>query len=123
MGMFDRRRWARHGRAVALLFAVAFLAISLFGYDPADPPGHSAEPPNDPPTNPCGPVGATLAHALFAWVGSASYLVLLASAVADLLAFRRRRVADPALRVAGFALMVLVASAAVQRLDPGRAPS
>src|SRR5438270_8397463 len=121
--MFNRPRWARHGRASALLFAVAFLAISLIGYDPADPPGHSAEPVNDPPANPCGPVGAALAHGLFASIGAASYLVLFASAVADVLVFRRRKVADPALRLAGFALIVLVASAMVQKFDPGRTPS
>src|SRR5436305_573671 len=62
-------------------------------------------------------------HGLFASIGSASYLVLFASAVADLVVFRRRKVADPALRLAGFALIVLVASAMVQKFDPGRKPS
>jgi DNA segregation ATPase FtsK/SpoIIIE, S-DNA-T family len=121
--MFDRRRWARHGRALGLSFAVAFLAMSLFGYDPADPPGQAAEPPHDPPANPCGPVGATLAHFLFVTVGRASFLVLFASVVVDLLAFRRRKVSDPALRLLGFVLVVLVASALMQKFDPAHAPS
>ncbi len=121
--MLDRRRWARQGRACAFLFFVAFLALSLVGYDPADPPGLAAEPANEPPTNPCGPVGATLAHLLFVTVGRASYLVLFATAVVDLLAFRRRKVADPLLRLLGFGLVVGVASALVQKFDPGRGPS
>ena len=121
--MFDRRRWARHGRAVALLFAVAFLALSLLGYDPADPPGDAAQPPNDLPSNPCGPVGATIAHLLFVTVGRASYLVLLGSMVVDLIAFRRRKVADPALRLLGFGLVVVVGSSLSQKFDPGRRPA
>ena len=121
--MFDRRRLAGHGRAGVLLFAVAFLALSLLGYDPSDPPGTAAEPPHDPPANPCGPVGATLAHLLFATVGRASYLVLFGSIVVDLLAFRRRKVADPALRVLGFGLLVLVGSALSRKFDPGHPPS
>ncbi len=121
--MFDRRRWAGQVRAGSLLFAVAFLAISLVGYDPADAPGHAAEPPQSPPANPCGPVGASLAHALYSAVGAASYLILAASAILGLLAFRRRKVADPALRVAGLALIVGVAAALIQKYDPGRKPS
>ncbi|WP_435010084.1 DNA translocase FtsK [Tundrisphaera lichenicola] len=121
--MFDRRRWAGHCRAAALLFAVVFLTFSLVGYDPADSPGQAAEPANDPPANPCGPAGAVLAHVLFASVGWASYLVLYGLAVADLMAFRRRKVADPALRLAGLAAMVLVASALVQKFQPDRQPS
>ena len=121
--MFDRRRWARHGRALAMAFAVAFLAASLFGYDPADPPGRASEPPNDPPHNPCGPVGATLAHLLFISIGRASFLILFASVVADLLTFRRRKVADPALRLLGLALVVVVGSALMQKFDPAHPPS
>ena len=121
--MFDRRRWARHGRAVALLFAVAFLALSLLGYDPADPPGDAAQPPHEPPANPCGPVGATLAHLLFVTVGRASYLVLFASLVVDLILFRRRKVVDPALRVLGFGLVVIVGASLSQKFDPGRRPA
>ncbi len=121
--MIDRRRWATHGRAGALLFAVAFLTLSLIGYDPADPPGSAVQPPQDPPANPCGPVGATLAHLLQASIGRASYLVLFALVVADLLAFRRRKVVDPAWRLAGLALVVLVGAALSQKFDPAHPAS
>ncbi len=116
--MIDRRRWAAHGRAGVLLFAVAFLGLCLAGYDPGDPPGSAVEPPNSPPTNPCGPVGATLAHLLFETVGRASCLVLLAAAVVVLIAFRRRVVVDPGLRVVGFVLTLVVASTLIQKFDP-----
>jgi S-DNA-T family DNA segregation ATPase FtsK/SpoIIIE len=116
--MIDRRRLASQGRAGALLFAVAFLALSLLGYDPADSPGSAAEPPNSPPNNPCGPVGAVLAHLLFVTVGRASYLVLFSLIVLDLLLFRRRKVIDPALRVVGFGMVVAVGSALSQKFDP-----
>ena len=51
--MFDRRRWAGHGRAIALAFAVAFLGLASRGYDPRRSPGSGRELPNDPPANPC----------------------------------------------------------------------
>jgi S-DNA-T family DNA segregation ATPase FtsK/SpoIIIE len=121
--MFNRRSLARHAKALILLFAVAFLALSLLGYDPADPPGSAAEPPNSPPTNPCGPVGATLAHALFVMVGRASCLVLFALVVLDLLLFRRRKVVDPALRFVGFSMVVYVGASLSQKFDPTHRPS
>ena len=120
--MLDCRRWARHGRALALAFAVAFLAASLFGYDPKDPPGQAVEPLKEP-ANPCGPVGATLAHLLFNAVGRSSFLILFAAVVADLLVFRRRKVTDPALRVLGLALVVGVGAALIQKFDPAHPPA
>ncbi|WP_435016922.1 DNA translocase FtsK [Tundrisphaera sp. TA3] len=116
--MLDRRRWARHGWAGSLLFAVSFLALCLIGYDPADPPGSAASPANDPATNPCGPVGAAIAHVLFTSVGWASFLVLYALLVADWLLYRRRRVAEPAQRLIGLGMVLLVLAAAVQKLAP-----
>ena len=117
--MLDRQRLSRHGRALALLFAWAYLALSLLGYDPADPPGAAVEPPNSPPANPCGPVGAALAHLLFQSVGWASYLILLALGVADLLAFRRRAVPDKGACAVGVALLVAVTATLVQTMAPG----
>ena len=121
--MFDRRRWAGQGRALGLLFAFAFLALCLVGYDPADPPGSDSLPANHPPANPCGPVGAAIAHGLFISFGRASFLVLFASAVGVLLAFRRRKVADPGLNVFGLGLLLLVASALVRRFAPDQGPA
>ena len=117
--MLDRRRLARHGRGAALLFLVAFLALALATYDRGDPPGADALPTNDPARNLCGPSGAWLAHALYQSVGLASYGVVMALAVVDLLIFRRRAVPDRLHAAIGFALLMAVASTAMQRLAPG----
>ena len=42
--MLDRQRLARNAPAAALLLGALFLALSLLGYDPADPPGTTVEP-------------------------------------------------------------------------------
>ena len=55
-----RQRVLRSAPLVAFALAIVFLGLSLGGYDPADPPGWAADPPNQPPANPCGPVGAVL---------------------------------------------------------------
>src|SRR4051794_26398946 len=99
--MLDRQRLARYAPALALLLASVFLALSLAGYDPADPPGSAASPPNDPPVNPCGPVGAILAHVLFATVGWSSFLLLYTVLAADLLLFLRRPVPEKGMRALG----------------------
>jgi S-DNA-T family DNA segregation ATPase FtsK/SpoIIIE len=105
-----------------LLFAVAFLALCLAGYDPADPPGTSAFPPNPTPANPCGPVGAAVAHALRITVGRAAYVILYALAIGDWFLFRRRKVPDLASKLAGLGLVVIVVSALIQKYDPARPP-
>src|SRR5579864_376438 len=120
--MVDRQRLIRHCKVLALLCAWVFLALSLAGYNPSDTPGSAAEPPNSPPANPCGPVGAALAHAMFGSVGWASYLILWALAAADLLLFRRRVIPEKGARLLGFALVIVVTSALVQRFDPALQP-
>ena len=121
--MLDRQRLARRGRFLAALFAWAFLTLSLAGYDPADPPGTAAAPANETPTNPCGPVGAWVAHALCQSVGLASWLLVLAAGSLILLRWRRRVVPDPGLRVVGLALVVAVGSALAQGLCERRGAS
>ena len=67
-----RQRLLRLAPALTFLLLNLFLALSLGGYDPADAPGSGAEPANHSPllSNPCGPVGATLAHVSFnTWAG------------------------------------------------------
>ncbi len=115
-----RRRWP--GRELLLLFACLFLALSLVGYDPADPPGSSALPANSPARNPCGPVGASLAHVLFTSIGWAAFVVLYAMGVLDGLAFRRRVIPEKSQRLAGFALLLAVVAALIQKFAPGLSP-
>jgi S-DNA-T family DNA segregation ATPase FtsK/SpoIIIE len=121
--MLDRHGLARYAPASSLLLATVFLTLSLAGYDPADPPGAAATPPNSPPANPCGPVGAALAHGLFSTAGWASFLLLYAILAVDLLLFRRRPVSEKSVRLVGLSLLVIVASALLQKLRPEISPS
>jgi S-DNA-T family DNA segregation ATPase FtsK/SpoIIIE len=76
---------------LALAFAWLFLAIALVGYDPADPPGRMVW--SDAPrttANPCGPVGAWIAHWLFTVFGWGSLVGLWALAVLAGLKLRGR---------------------------------
>ena len=92
--MSVRQRVLRSAPILAFALAIVFLALSLAGYDPADPPGWGASPLNQPPSNPCGPVGALFAHVLFTLLGWASWLVLLGLAVVNILLASRRPVPD-----------------------------
>ena len=83
--MFDRRRWARHGRAWPFLFAVAFLALSLFGYDPADPPGPPPSPPTTRPPTLAGRSGRPSPISCLRRSAGRRYLILFASVVVNLL--------------------------------------
>ena len=78
--MSVRQRALRSAPLIGFGLAIVFLGLSLVGYDPADPPGRGAEPANSRPTNPCGPVGAALAHALFTTLGWSCWLLLAGAA-------------------------------------------
>ncbi len=121
--MFDRERMTRHSLGYALLFLVVFLGLSLGGYDPADPPGSAARPANAPVKNPCGPVGASIAHAGYQTFGVASFGLLWGLVVVDLLLFARQRVSDPGLKAFGLLMVATVIAAAFHRFGAGLRPS
>src|SRR5580693_2567176 len=106
--MSVRQRVLHSAPLIAFALTIVFLGLSLGGYDPADPPGWGAHPVNQPPTNPCGPVGAVCAHALFMTLGWSSWLLVLGLAVVNLLLTTRRHVPDKVAPGAGFALVLVV---------------
>src|SRR5215472_16500039 len=118
-----RHRALQSAPLVGFGLGIVFLALSLAGYDPADSPGHGAEPANEHPANPCGPVGAALAHAMFTTIGWASWLVPPALLVVNLLLVRRRALPDRVSPSVGFAMVVIVAAATVYKLGPTLYPS
>ncbi len=122
--MLDRHRLTWQGLGCALLSTVivAYLGLSLGGYDPADPPGSASVPANARVDNPGGPVGATLAHLGFQTFGLASFALVWGLLVANLFLFTGRRVPEPAFRVAGLLMVTLVASAVIRRFAPGLRP-
>jgi S-DNA-T family DNA segregation ATPase FtsK/SpoIIIE len=117
------RRALRSAPLIAFGLAIVFLALSLFGYDPADPPGRGAEPANELPTNPCGPVGAVLAHLLFTSLGWSCWLLVPALMVVNLLLVRRRPVPERLGPSIGFLLVLLVAAGSIHKLAPTIMPS
>ncbi|MDX9910593.1 MAG: DNA translocase FtsK [Phycisphaerales bacterium] len=62
---------------LGLLTAWAFIALSLLGFDAADPPSHTHWPANDPVHNWCGPVGAYLAYHMLRLMGWGVWLPTL----------------------------------------------
>ncbi len=64
---------------LAMLFALAawaFVAASLIGFDPADPPSHVVFPANNPVANWCGPFGAIVAYGLVRLLGIGAWIVV-----------------------------------------------
>ena len=120
-----RQRLLRLAPALTFLFLNLFLALSLVGYDPADAPGSGAEPANHSPllSNPCGPVGATLAHVSFNVLGWSSWLLLLGLVAVNVLIVARCKVADRVGPALGFALLLAVSAGMIHKFAPGIRPS
>jgi DNA segregation ATPase FtsK/SpoIIIE, S-DNA-T family len=125
--MLLRQRLFQSAPALAFLILNIFLAISLYGYDPADAIQwrSSASADGEPVAlaNPCGPVGAGLAHVSHQLVGWASWLVLAAMAAVNLLIVRRRKVSDRVGAAVGFLVVVAVVAALIDKFGPGIRPS
>jgi S-DNA-T family DNA segregation ATPase FtsK/SpoIIIE len=121
--MSVRQRVLHSTPLIGFALAIVFLGLSLGGYDPADPPGHGADPVNQPATNPCGPVGAVFAHILFSTLGWSSWLLLLGLAVVNLLVTTRRPVPDKLGPAIGFGLVLMVASGFIYKIAPTLMPS
>jgi S-DNA-T family DNA segregation ATPase FtsK/SpoIIIE len=118
-----RQRVLHAAPLIAFALAIVFVGLSLGGYDPADPPGWGADPVNQPPANPCGPVGAFCAHVLFISLGWASWLLVIGLAVVNLLVTTRRPVPDKLGPVLGFGLVMVVAAGSFYKLAPALVPS
>jgi hypothetical protein len=100
------RRWRLDLAACGLLVTGLLLAVSVFSYDPADPPGARVYPAHSAETNLLGPAGAWLAQLLHETLGLAVYLLLASWFVLVVLLFLRRGVLTWSLRLAGWLLLV-----------------
>ncbi len=118
-----RQKVLRSAPRTAIALALVFLALALVGYDPADAPGWASAPANHPPHNPCGPVGAALAHGLFLSLGWASWLLLLGLVVLVLPARTVRTRFDRIAAGAGFAILLFITAGLIHKLAPALGPS
>src|SRR4028118_1538314 len=76
-------RWQRLSLAVILIGLSGFLAASILGWHPGDPPYGLILPGNPTPMNWCGWVGAGVAGYLVELFGSAAGFVVLAPVAAS----------------------------------------
>jgi len=120
--MWNRQGIWSYGRSLTLAFAVAFVSLSIAGYDTADPPTTYVAPANQTPTNPCGPVGAAIAHYTIELVGWGIVVPLVAGASATLLMFRQRPFANWGWGITGIGPLLLAISAGLTRWLPTLQP-
>ena len=122
--MSVRQRVLHSAPLIAFALAIVFLGLSLGGYDPADPPGQGAEPVNQPPANPCGPVGRRVRPHL---VHHAGLVVLAAAAGPRRRQSARDRLAGPSptgsARRSVSCSSLVVAAGFIHRLAPTLMPS
>lgn len=117
--MTDHPRIKRLGLVLILGLIWLFVTGSLVGRDPADPPGFDVAPVNVAPQNPCGYLGALLAYELVSTLGGSSPLVPLALGFVVYLMTSGNWNSRRGVRaLAGFVLLVVVASTALDRWNP-----
>ncbi|MDG2387883.1 MAG: DNA translocase FtsK [Planctomycetaceae bacterium] len=105
--------------AVAMTGATAFVGMSLLSYSAADPPSTVSFPPPAEIANLCGPVGASLAHALWTFSGIGVWLILVAMISVTIALFKREEVTDRVSRWLGGFLIALAGCMGIQLLFPG----
>jgi S-DNA-T family DNA segregation ATPase FtsK/SpoIIIE len=105
--------------AVAMTGATAFVGMSLLSYSPGDPPSTVSFPPPAEVANLCGPVGASLAHALWAFTGIGACLIVVAMISLTYSLFKREEVVDRVSRWVGGFLIALAGCVGIQMVLPG----
>ena len=95
--------------AIVLLALSILLALCLFTYNPQDPSLHTAS--NQTTQNLIGTIGANVASLLFQFIGLTAYLLPAVGLVFAWRTFRGEFLAASAIRVLGFALLLISFSA------------
>lgn len=105
--MIDIHRFKTDLIALGLLAVTVFLGLSLFSYDPADPPAQLVYPIRDVAQNLCGTSGAHIAHLLRSGFGIGAWGILLALIVVDMRMFSREQAAGMMIELFGLALILI----------------
>lgn len=100
--MPDRSRIKTDLSVLALLSMAIFLAIMLWTFDPADPPGTTNYPLNAEVRNFCGQFGAWGSHLLFDTIGVGAYYLLISLVLIAAKLFYQRTIGDLWLRGIGW---------------------
>ncbi|QDV17054.1 DNA translocase FtsK [Gimesia panareensis] len=105
--MIDVQRFKTDLIALGLLAATVFLGLSLFSYDPADPPAQLVYPVREVAQNLCGATGAHIAHLLRSSFGLGAWGVFLALVVVDMRMFSRQKTSGVLVELLGLALILV----------------
>ncbi|QDT42046.1 DNA translocase FtsK [Gimesia alba] len=105
--MIDIHRFKTDLIALGLLAVTVFLGLSLFSYDPADPPAQLVYPVRDVAQNLCGSSGAHIAHLLRSGFGIGAWGILLALIVVDMRMFSRQQAAGVMVELFGLTLVLI----------------
>lgn len=105
--MIDVQRFKTDLIALGLLAATVFLGLSLFSYDPADPPAQLVYPVREVAQNLCGATGAHIAHLLRSGFGLGAWGIFLALVVVDMRMFSRQETSGVMVELFGLALILV----------------
>lgn len=105
--MIDVHRFKTDLIALGLLAVTVFLGLSLFSYDPADPPAQLVYPVRDAAQNLCGMSGAHTAHILRSGFGIGAWGIFLALIVIDMRLFSRQQAVSAMVELTGLALILV----------------
>jgi S-DNA-T family DNA segregation ATPase FtsK/SpoIIIE len=120
--MFENRSLKLDLVALGLLAVCLVLMAALASYDAADPPGTVVYPPRAEAANRCGPIGALVAHVLYASVGFAAYYVVGSLIAVAVLLLMRRELNQPVLRGVGWSASLAALATLAARVLPGWTP-
>lgn len=120
--MFENRSLRIDLMTLALLAVTALVGISLFTYDPLDPPSTLVLPARAEFANAVGPIGAYVSHYLFESVGVGAYYVVGSLSVLSIVLLMRRGIDQPIVRAVGWALSLLALSTLSNMVMPAGSP-
>ena len=114
--MIDIQRFKTDIIALGLLAVTVFLGLSLFSYDPADPPAQLVYPVRDVAQNLCGTTGAHTAHLLRSGFGVGAWGIFLALIVIDMRMFSRQQAVGVFVELFGLTLILTSTCIATQMM-------